>query len=308
MMRLYPIIKREIETKSRSLTLPIVMTIVNAVLFAVGLAGASAQILRMKNEFTLDYGAFLRIYVAVIAVQYIMLMFMVPVFTADAIAGERERGTFDLLLTTRLSAAEIVAEKLVSSYVGIAVIVISGLPAMLVPLMFGGVHIQSTIFVMLIILIEVLELMSIGMLTSSFARSSVQSIALSYAIIAALTIGPLLISGIAGMFSEKGENSLIYLTAIDPLLPVAAVLSEHIGEGTRLIGGLYKLLNGTPDPAFLGNAAFIGLMMQTAISICCIFTAIIHIMPHKSLVNVNLRELIGRGLTYRNGGRPGQSA
>ena len=298
MMRLYPIIKRETEVKSRSLTLPVVMTMVNALLFAIGLAGASAQILRMKTDFTLDYGAFLRIYVAVIAVQYILLMFMVPVFTADAIAGERERGTFDLLLTTRLSAAEIVAEKLISSYIGIAVIVISGLPAMLVPLMFGGVHIQSTIFVMLIMLIEALELMSIGMLTSSFSKSTVQSIALSYALIAALTIGPLLLSGIAGMFSEEGNNSLVYLTAVDPLLPVAAVLSEHIGEGTELLGELYKLMNAAPDAAFLDNAAFIGLMTQTAISICCIFMAIIHIMPHRSLLRPTLRSFIEKLLPH----------
>ncbi len=288
-MRLEPIIKRETELRSRSLTLPIVMTIVNAVLFAVGLAGASAQILRMKTDFTLDYGAFLRIYVTVIAVQYVMVMFMAPACTADAIAGERERGTFDLLLTTRLSAAEIVIEKMISAYISIAVIIISGLPAMLIPLMFGGVHIQSTIFIMLIILIEAMELMCIGMFTSSFAKTTVHSLSLAYALIAALTVGPLLISGLAGMFSEEGRNSLIYLTAIDPLLPVAAVVSERIGEGNYILGGLYRLLNGIPDPAFLDNAAFIGLMMQTVISICCIFASVIHIMPHRTLIRLDLK-------------------
>lgn len=293
-MRLYPIIKREAEIKSRSLTLPVVMTIVNALLFAVGLAGTSAQILSMKQDFTLNYGAFLRIYVAVIAVQYILLMFMIPVFTADAIAGERERGTFDLLLTTRLSAAEIVAEKFASAYLNIAAIIISGLPAMLVPLMFGGVYIQSTIFIMFIILIEGAELMSIGIFTSSFARTSVQSIALSYAIIAALAIGPVVLAGVAGMFSEEGCNGMIYLTVIDPLLPLAAAVSGRIGEGTYILRGIYRLLNGTPDTAFMDNAVFIGLMMQTLISICCIFASVIHIMPHRTIFKTELMAGIGR--------------
>ena len=293
-MRLYPIIKREAEIKSRSLTLPVVMTIVNALLFAVGLAGTSAQILSMKQDFTLNYGAFLRIYVAVIAVQYILLMFMIPVFTADAIAGERERGTFDLLLTTRLSAAEIVAEKFASAYLNIAAIIISGLPAMLVPLMFGGVYIQSTIFIMFIILIEGAELMSIGIFTSSFARTSVQSIALSYAIIAALAIGPVVLAGVASMFSEEGRNGMIYLTVIDPLLPLAAAVSGRIGEGTYILRGIYRLLNGTPDAAFMDHAVFIGLMMQTLISICCIFASVIHIMPHRTIFKTELMAGIGR--------------
>ena len=297
MRQLNPIIKREIELRSRSITLPIVIAAVNALLFAVGIAASSAEILKMKTEFTLDYGASLRIYVAVIVLQYILVMFMAPIFTADAIAGERERGTFDLLLTTRLTAAEIFAEKLVSAGLSMATVIISGLPAMLVPLMFGGVHIQSTIFVMLIILVEAAELMSVGMLSSSFSKSSVQSIAISYALIAALTAGPIVFSGIAGMFAADGRNGLIYLTAIDPLLPLAAVLSERAGEGTEALAGFYRLLNGTPDAAFLGHAAFIGLMMQTLISIDCIFASIIHIMPHRTLGLMSLKELLKKQIS-----------
>ena len=142
---------------------------------------------------------------------------------------------------------------------------------------------------MLIILIEAMELMCIGMLTSSFAKSTVHSLSMSYALIAALTIGPLLIGGLAGMFSEEGRNGFIYLTVIDPLLPVAAVVSERIGEGNYILGGLYRLLNGTPDKAFLDNAAFIGLMMQTVISICCIFASVVHIMPHKTIIRPDLK-------------------
>ncbi len=292
MMRLGPIIKREIEIKSRGLTIPMVMTVINAVLFAGAIAAVSAAILRIRTEFALDYAAFLHIYMAVAAMQYIMVLFMVPIFTADTIAGERERGTFDMLLTTRLTAAEIFAEKLASAYVSIAVIIISGLPAMLIPLMFGGVHIQSAVFAMLIILIEAFELMAIGMLTSSFSKTTVQSIALSYALIGVLTAGPLLICGITGMFSEDGGNGFIYLTVIDPLLPLAAVLSEQTGEGTELLREVYGLLNGEPGQLFLKYSAFTGILLQTLISICCIFAAVIHIMPHRNRIGLSLKELL----------------
>lgn len=293
MTRLNPIIKREIEIRSRSLTLPVMMSVMNAVLFAVGLAGVSAEILRMKVSYALNYGAFLEIYAAVIILQYVLVLFTAPVFTADCIAGERERGTFDLLLTTQLTAKDIVLEKFSSALLSISILIISGLPAMLVPLMFGGVYIQSTIFIMLIMIIEAAEIMSVGMLISSFCRSSVQSIAISYAVLAAMTAGPLIISGAAGMLVPDGENELIYLTVIDPLLPIAALLSVQTGEGTELLDALYRLLGGTPDAAFVKHAALIGIMVQTAISFGCILISVMHIMPRR---NPGAAEKTVRGL------------
>ena len=283
MMRLNPIIKREIEIKNRSLTLPVAITVINAVLFGIGIAGTSAEVLQMRTSYTLNYGAFLKIYVAVILMQFVMIMFTAPVLTADVVAGERERGTFDLLLTTRLTAGEIVAEKLISAYINMAMIVVSGLPAMLIPLMFGGVHIQSTIVMLLILLIEAFMIMSVGMLVSCYCRSSVKSIVISYACMIALTAGPIVLGGLAGLFSSDGGNGLIYLTAIDPLLPVVTLLSAQIGEGSAIPETVYMMLNGTPDAAFTEHAVLIGLMVQAAIAFACIVLAVIHIMPHKNL-------------------------
>ena len=293
MTRLNPIIKREIEIKSRSLTLPVMMTVMNAVLFAVGLAGVSAEILRMRVSYTLNYGAFLEIYAAVIMLQYVLVLFTAPVFTADCIAGERERGTFDLLLTTQLTARDIVFEKFASALVSMSVQIVSGLPAMLVPLMFGGVYIQSTVFIMFVMIIEAAEIMSIGMLASSFCRTSVQSIAVSYAVLAAMTIGPFIISGAAGVFVPDGENELIYLTVIDPLLPIAALLSKQTGEGTELLDVLFRLMGGTPDAGFVKHAALIGIMVQTAISFACILVSVMHIMPRRNPLKNKQKSLLG---------------
>lgn len=282
-MRLNPIIKREIEIKNRSLTLPVAITGINALLFGIGIAGTFAEVLQMRTSYTLNYGAFLKIYAAVILTQFVMIMFTAPVLTADAIAGERERGTFDMLLTTRLTAGEIVAEKLISAYINMAMIVISGLPAMLIPLMFGGVHIQNTIIMLLILLTEALMIMSVGMLVSCYCRSAIKSIVISYALMIALTAGPIVLGGLAGLFSPDGGNKLIYLTAVDPLLPVVTILSAQIGEGSAIPETVYGMLNGSPDTAFTEHAVLIGLMVQAAVAFACIVLAVIHVMPHKSL-------------------------
>lgn len=281
-----PIVRRELEIKSRSMSLPILMTVINTLLFAVGLAGTSAEILIMKNSFMLNYSAFLRIYTAVVGLEFVLILFTAPLLTAGSIAGERERGTFDLLLTTRLTAAEIVLEKLFSAWMSAAMLIVSALPAMLIPLMFGGVHIQSTVFVMLVMITEALQLLSIGMLASCFSHSAVKSIAVSYAVTALMTVGPVLISGVIGMFTTDGGNKSIYITAIDPLLPIAAIMSGQAGEGRELLTALYSALNGTPDPGFLKHAALISIMVQFAVSFGCIIISIMHVMPHKRVTGI----------------------
>lgn len=282
-----PIVRRELEIKSRSKTLPVLMSLINSLLFAVGIAGASAEILIMKNSFILNYGAFLRIYAAVAGLEFVLILFTAPLLTAGSIAGERERGTFDLLLTTRLTAADIILEKLFSAWLSAAVIIISSLPALLIPLMFGGVHFQSTVFMVIVMTAETVQLLSVGMLSSSLAGTAVRSIAVSYAVIALLAVGPVLISGVIGLFTTDGGNMSIYLTVIDPLLPIASILSEQIGEGSEFLAFVYEdVLNGTPDPGFLRHAALIGIMTQAAISFGCITIAIMHVMPHKSLFSI----------------------
>ncbi|MDO4960288.1 MAG: ABC transporter permease subunit [Eubacteriales bacterium] len=280
MMRLNPIIKKEIEIKSRSLTLPVIMTVFNAVLFVIGLSAASSLILLMKRNYTADYGSFLRAYLFVVMLEFVMVIFSAPLFTAASISGEREKGTLDLLLTTALTPADIVIEKFISAYLSMCMLIVSCLPAMLIPLMFGGVHIQSTVFLMLIMAVEVIFVLAIGMFSSCIGGASVRSIAIAYALTAGVTAGPFIISAVAGAFTATGHNAAAYIFVIDPLLPVFAILADQIGESGQL-ASLFSMLNAAPDMAFLRYAAFIGVTVQLAAGAALIMGAILYLTPRR---------------------------
>jgi ABC-type transport system involved in multi-copper enzyme maturation permease subunit len=72
-------------------------------------------------------------------VQFAAVLLLTPAAVAGAVAGERQRGTLDLLLTSRLSAAEIVLGKLVSRGLFLLGLLLTGLPVLALTLLFGGV-------------------------------------------------------------------------------------------------------------------------------------------------------------------------
>ena len=54
-------------------------------------------------------------YEFVTTIEFILLMFIVPAVTASSISGERERQTLELMLTTQMTAFQVVIGKLMSA-------------------------------------------------------------------------------------------------------------------------------------------------------------------------------------------------
>ena len=66
-------------------------------------------------------------------------MFIVPAVTASSISGERERQTLDLMLTTRMSAGQIVGGKLLSALSTLLLLILSSFPAVAMVFVYGGI-------------------------------------------------------------------------------------------------------------------------------------------------------------------------
>ena len=82
-------------------------------------------VLRVRTNATIQYSSFMDIYEFVTAIEFILLMFIVPAVTAASISGERERQTLDLMLTTQMTAAQIVTGKLMGALSSLFVLILS---------------------------------------------------------------------------------------------------------------------------------------------------------------------------------------
>ena len=72
-------------------------------------------------------------------VQLMLMCFLAPVFTASAITQERDAQTFNILLSTPLSSAQIVLGSLMSRLFFVIMLLLSGLPIFLMTMVYGGV-------------------------------------------------------------------------------------------------------------------------------------------------------------------------
>ena len=61
-----------------------------------------------KRQAVIQYSSFMDMYEFVTTIEFILLMFIVPAVTAASISGERERQTLELMLTTQMTASQVV--------------------------------------------------------------------------------------------------------------------------------------------------------------------------------------------------------
>ncbi len=79
------------------------------------------------------------IFVTVMAVSLIQVCVITPSLTAGAVSGEKERQTYDLLITTLLSPLQIALGKLASALAFAMLLIIAALPMAALAFLFGGV-------------------------------------------------------------------------------------------------------------------------------------------------------------------------
>jgi ABC-type transport system involved in multi-copper enzyme maturation permease subunit len=129
-----------------------------------------------------DLASLARSFVTVILwVQTVAIFLLTPAYLAGAIAGERERGTLDLLLTSHLSDREIVLGKLAARLVHLGGILLAGLPLLAATQLWGGVDFGVLLAAFAVTALNLLTVGSICVLYSARERTTWAAITTSYA-------------------------------------------------------------------------------------------------------------------------------
>lgn len=215
-IRLNPIIKKDWQVTARSMRLSwglfayeVILTL--AFLLALAIIQAENNSYYSSNNI---YSYLIYLFPVQAAVQAFIVALIVPIITAPSISGEKERQTFDIMLTTCMSPFSIVLGKVISAVIRILFFVAAGMPIMALAFVIGGLEWSSMFyFILTVILLSVFS-GSIGICCSAFCRRSIAAVVLSfviYFVIYILTFVPLILSFLWSKGESAGESMLFLL-------------------------------------------------------------------------------------------------
>lgn len=238
-MRLNPIVKKDVKVQSRSMKICFGVfayeLILALVFFFVMFIIQENNIYSTSNI----YSELVTLYPALAVTQFVILGVIVPVRTASSISGERERQTFDIMMTTGMTPFSVVTGKVMTAIVQSMLFIAASLPIMALSFVTGGMSWSYLFWFFAIALLISLFSASIGILCSSICKKSVSAVIMSYGfylIFFVATVLPAIfyeVYSVSGQYARSvvqsgyryGENVFLLL-----LLNPAVYLTEFFTE------------------------------------------------------------------------------
>ncbi len=192
-------------------------TITKAIFLFVLLATSGLVMLpRQSQDSTLG----LILFTTVAYVELILVLFITPIATAGAVAGERQANTLDLLFLTRLTTWNIVQDKGLSRISYMLYLCSLTFPFMFGAMLFGGIEIFQVLQTITAIVSTVIFCGGIGVITSSFSKSYVTALVKCYVLI---ILSAILLPIIVGIIT--GGRSPWAIIAVSPFLAIAVAIN-----------------------------------------------------------------------------------
>src|SRR6056297_646321 len=193
-----------------------------AVLAALTIVFAAAVLLRWPDDATVELSGRQSVQVFRVFGYGLLagVVFLVPAFPATSIVNEKNDGTLELLLNSPLSAFGIYFGKVSGVLLFSFLVLLSSLPASAACYAMGGIDFSSELAVLYLVLaLLILQYATLGMLVSSYVRSSDSAVRMTYAAVFGLLFLSLLPAallqgtGIAGNLASIGY----WIRSLSPL-------------------------------------------------------------------------------------------
>jgi ABC-type transport system involved in multi-copper enzyme maturation permease subunit len=156
-------------------------------------------------------------------VQFFLIIFITPAFTATAINGEKERQTYDLLLASRLSGFALAGGKLLAGLMNVLLLIAAAIPLFSLVFFFGGVSLGQFLAMLVVFCVTVLLIGTVSLFLSTILRRPAVSTAVAYAVCLLWLGFPLLGVLLIARQTSTINTILTTLVNVHPLLALASV-------------------------------------------------------------------------------------
>lgn len=257
-MKQNPIYRRETMVSARSFRLALIPTVFNGILALVALLNLYSTLGQVKLTAEIQYSSFMNLYMFVAVLEFVMVVFLMPALTAGSISGERERRTLELMLTTKMTPADIIFGKLAASLSTLVLLVVSSFPVLAMMFIYGGVPLWDVGILLLCYLVAALLAGSIGICCSAVFKKTTLATVASYGILGIMVLGTYLVNQLVLYLHQWGggvwqasagqslaaENSgrFLYLLLVNPTTTFFLTILRMAGQEQE--GGIFVQLFG----------------------------------------------------------------
>jgi len=165
------------------------------------------------------------LFTGVVGAELMMIVFIVPALTAGAVAGERERKTYDLLQTTLLPAPSFLVGKMESALGYIVLLLLSAIPLQSIAFLFGGISESEVLLAFIVLSMTALILGAMGLYFSAQTDRTITATVRVYTIALAVIFAMPLVSLI---FLQRAFGKAVAGVAVGGASPIFEALSIYI--------------------------------------------------------------------------------
>ncbi len=273
-----PILLRVVETGSRRvrdllarcayLGLLIVIVVVSLMGAADARTGADLAQLNVVSQ---------KIFTTLSYLQLGLVAMLAPMFTAGAITQEKDAQTYDILLATPLSNAQIVLGSLASRLFFVFTLLLSGLPVFSITQIFGGVALGDIVTSALIAAATATVTGALAIAIATFKVGTRRTIFSFYLVNAIYLVGVGLLdrwSALAVPLVDGSRSAISYLTPLHPFLALRTVL-DPTGYSAPGLTELPEHLRVWPIGFALTRPAAAFVVLQLVLSLLLVMPSIL---------------------------------
>ncbi len=179
------------------------------------------------------------LYLIFAILQLTLMLFFAPLFTAAAVAYEKDRRTLNLLLMTDLSDLEIVLGKLVAGLLNVLTILAASVGLMMICTLFGGISFAQVANLFLVTAASGIAGGALGLLIALWRDRTFQSISLTILMVVFSVAG---VEAIALAYPNAVFLGVPLVEVLNPYRAMLSVLyprAEQIGRVVRTTSIVY---------------------------------------------------------------------
>ncbi|NLZ80305.1 MAG: ABC transporter permease [Clostridiales bacterium] len=239
MFKKNPVYFKESTISVRIIKTSLLITGFNAVLAIISFLVFYSMIYEGKFYGIVQYSSLLNLYSIMVYIEFAMFILIIPAITASGITGEKERKTFDLLLSSKMKPRDIILGKIESSLNMVRILAFSSFPILTLAMVYGGIRLRDLFFVFIYLIISSFFVGSIGIFFSSISNKTTSATALTYVCILFIFVGTygivyfvnsIMILQIEEIDIYKGIGGWFYILLINPAISFLDLISSQISN------------------------------------------------------------------------------